>query len=240
MNNKFIGLGTALVTPFTKDGALDEKAFTALVERQIRGDVNFLVPCGTTGESPTLSHKEHLRVVELTMEVARPKGVPVLAGCGGYNTKELIELGFELKNLGVDGLLSVTPYYNKPTQEGLYKHYEALALAVELPIILYSVQGRTGINIEPQTVKRLSQVPGIIGIKDRKVIGTNISIQPINFQAYLEGQLWPHGRTYHKGVINAMRAAKRAKDEDSLEIFRGAVWNIHHKEHLTKLFGEDK
>lgn len=81
---------------------------------------------------------------------------------------------------------------------------------------------------------------GIIGIKDRKVIGTNISIQPINFQAYLEGQLWPHGRTYHKGVINAMRAAKRAKDEDSLEIFRGAVWNIHHKEHLTKLFGEDK
>jgi len=166
MNKKFIGLGTALVTPFKQDGALDETALRELIKRQIRGGVNFLVPCGTTGESPTLTRKEHLRVCEITLEEARPKGIPVVAGCGGYNTAEVIELGYELKNLGVDGLLSVTPYYNKPTQEGLYRHYEALALAVELPIILYSVQGRTGVNIEPSTLKRLSQIPGIIGVKE--------------------------------------------------------------------------
>jgi len=166
MNSKFIGLGTALVTPFKQNGELDEKSLRELVQRQIRGGVNFLVPCGTTGESPTLSRKEHLRVCEITLEEARPKGIPVLAGCGGYNTAEVIELGYELKNLGVDGLLSVTPYYNKPTQEGLFRHYEALSLAVELPIILYSVQGRTGVNIEPGTLKRLSQIPGIIGVKE--------------------------------------------------------------------------
>ena len=166
MNSKFIGLGTALVTPFKQNGELDEKSLRELVQRQIRGGVNFLVPCGTTGESPTLSRKEHLRVCEITLEEARPKGIPVLAGCGGYNTAEVIELGYELKNLGVDGLLSVTPYYNKPTQEGLFRHYEALSLAVELPIMLYSVQGRTGVNIEPGTLKRLSQIPGIIGVKE--------------------------------------------------------------------------
>jgi len=166
MNSKFIGLGTALITPFKQDGALDEKAFRELAQRQIRAGVNFLVPCGTTGESPTLTRKEHLRVCEITLEEARPKGVPVLAGCGGYNTAELIELGLELKNLGVDGLLSVTPYYNKPTQEGLFRHYEALASAVGLPIMLYSVQGRTGVNLEPGTLKRLSQIPEIIGVKE--------------------------------------------------------------------------
>jgi 4-hydroxy-tetrahydrodipicolinate synthase len=166
MNNKFTGLGTALVTPFKQDGAVDEKTFRDLIQRQIKGGVNFLVPCGTTGESPTLTRKEHLKVCQITLEEARPKGVPVLAGCGGYNTAELIELGLELKNIGVDGLLSVTPYYNKPTQEGLFRHYEALASAVELPIMLYSVQGRTGVNLEPATLKRLSQVPGIIGVKE--------------------------------------------------------------------------
>ena len=161
----FTGTGTALVTPFRTDGSLDEAALRSLVRRQIDAGINFLVPCGTTGESPTLTHAEHLRVVELTLEIAKGK-VPVLAGAGGYNTAEVIALANELQKLGADGILSVTPYYNKPTQEGLFQHFKAIASSVNLPIILYSVQGRTGVNIEPSTVLRLSQVPNIVGIKE--------------------------------------------------------------------------
>jgi 4-hydroxy-tetrahydrodipicolinate synthase len=161
----FTGTGTALVTPFRTDGSLDETALRSLVKRQIDAGINFLVPCGTTGESPTLTHAEHLRVVEITLEIAKGK-VPVLAGAGGYNTAEVIALANELQKLGADGILSVTPYYNKPTQEGLFQHFKAIASAVTLPIILYSVQGRTGVNIEPSTVLRLSQIPNIIGIKE--------------------------------------------------------------------------
>lgn len=161
----FTGTGTALVTPFRADGSLDEAALRALVKRQIDAGINFLVPCGTTGESPTLTHAEHLRVVEIAVEVADGK-VPVLGGAGGYNTAEVISLANELKRLGVSGILSVTPYYNKPTQEGLYQHFKAIAGGVDLPIILYSVQGRTGVNIEPGTVQRLAQIPNIVGIKE--------------------------------------------------------------------------
>jgi 4-hydroxy-tetrahydrodipicolinate synthase len=161
----FTGTGTALVTPFRADGSLDTTALRALIKRQIDAGVDFLVPCGTTGESPTLTHEEHLRIVEIAVEVAVGK-VPVLAGAGGYNTAEVIALARELAALGVDGILSVTPYYNKPTQEGLYQHYRAIAEAISLPIILYSVQGRTGVNIEPATVKRLTQIENIIGIKE--------------------------------------------------------------------------
>lgn len=161
----FTGTGTALVTPFRRDGSLDESTLRALVKRQIAAGINFLVPCGTTGESPTLSHQEHLRVVEIAVELAKGK-VPVLAGAGGYNTAEVITLARELADLGANGILSVTPYYNKPTQEGLYQHFKAIAGAVSLPIILYSVQGRTGVNIEPATVGRLSQIENIIGIKE--------------------------------------------------------------------------
>ena len=161
----FTGTGTALVTPFRTDGSLDEPALRSLVQRQLDAGINFLVPCGTTGESPTLSHAEHLRVVEITLELAKGK-VPVLAGAGGYNTAEVISLARELKTLGADGILSVTPYYNKPTQEGLYQHFKAIASGVDLPIILYSVQGRTGVNIEPATVLRLSQISNIVGVKE--------------------------------------------------------------------------
>ena len=161
----FTGTGTALVTPFHTDGSLDEPALRSLVKRQIDAGINFLVPCGTTGESPTLTHAEHLRVVEITLEIAKGK-VPVLAGAGGYNTAEVIALANELQKLGADGILSVTPYYNKPTQEGLFQHFKAIASAVNLPIILYSVQGRTGVNIEPATVLRLSQIPNIVGVKE--------------------------------------------------------------------------
>src|SRR6202162_5685013 len=118
----FTGCGTALATPFRRDYSLDEETMRRLVRRQIEAGINFLVPCGTTGESPTLTRKEHLRVVEITLEQAKGK-VPVLAGAGGYNTHEVIDLAKELKALGTDGILSVTPYYNKPTQEGLYQHY---------------------------------------------------------------------------------------------------------------------
>jgi len=161
----FRGCGTALVTPFRKDFSLDENAMRRLVRRQIGQGINFLVPCGTTGESPTLSRPEHLRVVEITVEEAHGK-VPVLGGAGGYNTREVIELANELKHIGVDGILSVTPYYNKPTQEGLYQHYKAIAEAVALPIVVYSVQGRTGVNVEPATLKRLAEIDNIVGVKE--------------------------------------------------------------------------
>ncbi len=126
----FQGCGTAMVTPFRKDGSLDEHTLRSLVKRQIEEGINFLVPCGTSGESPTLTHKEHLRVVEITLEEAKGR-VPVLAGAGGYNTAEVIELATEIKAMGADGILSVTPYYNKPTQEGLYQHYKAIAVGGE-------------------------------------------------------------------------------------------------------------
>jgi 4-hydroxy-tetrahydrodipicolinate synthase len=161
----FTGTGTALVTPFRTDGSLDEGTLHRLIQRQIDGGVDFLVPCGTTGESPTLTHEEHVRVVEIAVELAKGK-VPVLAGAGGYNTAEVIAMARELAELGADGFLSVTPYYNRPTQEGLFQHYRAIAEAVPLPIILYSVQGRTGVNIEPATVKRLAQIENIVGIKE--------------------------------------------------------------------------
>jgi 4-hydroxy-tetrahydrodipicolinate synthase len=161
----FTGTGTALVTPFRRDGSLDEPALGVLVKRQIDAGIDFLVPCGTTGESPTLTDNEHLRVVRITVELAKGK-VPVLGGAGGYNTAEVIARARELAEIGADGILSVTPYYNKPTQEGLYQHFRAIAEAVSLPIILYSVQGRTGVNIEPATVKRLAQIKNIVGIKE--------------------------------------------------------------------------
>jgi 4-hydroxy-tetrahydrodipicolinate synthase len=161
----FTGCGTALVTPFHHDGSLDEPTLRALIRRQLDAGIDFLVPCGTTGESPTLTHAEHLRIVEITVELCGGR-TKVLAGAGGYNTSEVIALARELAAIGAGGILSVTPYYNKPTQEGLYQHYRAIAEAVPLPIILYSVPGRTGVNIEPATVERLAATQNIIGIKE--------------------------------------------------------------------------
>jgi 4-hydroxy-tetrahydrodipicolinate synthase len=161
----FTGCGTALVTPFRSDGSLDEQTLRALVRRQIDAGIDFLCPCGTTGESPTLTHRDHLRVVEICIEEANGQ-VPVLAGAGGYDTQHVTRLAHDLEALGASGLLSVTPYYNKPTQEGLYQHYRAIAESTSLPIILYSVQPRTAVNIEPATVVRLAEIPNIIGIKE--------------------------------------------------------------------------
>ena len=161
----FAGCGTAMVTPFRKDLSLDEDALRRLIRRQIAAGINFLAPCGTTGESPTLTQEEHLRVVAITLEEAKGK-VPILAGAGGYDTHKVIEMAREIERLGADGILSVTPYYNKPTQEGLYHHYKAIASAISLPIILYNVPPRTSVNIDPATVRRLAEIENIIGVKE--------------------------------------------------------------------------
>lgn len=161
----FTGCGTALVTPFHADGSLDEATLRKLLQRQIDAGIHFLVPCGTTGESPTLSKQEHLRVVEITVEEAAGK-TPVLAGCGGYNTAELVEMAKALHALNVDGLLSVTPYYNRPAPQGLLAHYEAIAAATPLPIILYNIAGRTGRNIPTPELLRLAEIETIVGVKE--------------------------------------------------------------------------
>ena len=165
MRTPFTGLGTALVTPFRKDGNVDEAAVRRLVRRQIDAGVHFVSPCGTTGEAPTLSHSEKIRVVQLVVDETAGR-VPVLAGAGGYDTREVIELAREYERIGVDGILSVTPYYNKPTPEGLFQHFRAIADSTRLPIMLYNVPGRTGVNMDVKTVSRLAQVPNIVAVKE--------------------------------------------------------------------------
>jgi 4-hydroxy-tetrahydrodipicolinate synthase len=159
------GCGTALVSPFKKDSSLDEAALRSFVEWQIAEGIDFLVPCGTTGESVTLSSAEQHRVVEIVLETANQR-LPVIAGAGGNNTAAIIEKAREYEKLGVDGLLSVTPYYNKPTQEGLYQHFRAIAESTSLPIIVYNVPPRTNVNLLPDTLLRLAELPNIIGVKE--------------------------------------------------------------------------
>ena len=165
MRRDFTGVGSALVTPFTRNGDLDEAAVRRLARRQIDAGVHFLIPCGTTGETPTLTDAERLRIVEIVVEEANGK-VPVLAGAGGYDTRELIHTAAEMARRGANGFLSVTPYYNKPTQEGLYQHYRAFAESTPLPVIVYNVPGRTGVNVEPSTLARLAAIPNIVGVKE--------------------------------------------------------------------------
>jgi 4-hydroxy-tetrahydrodipicolinate synthase len=165
MRQPFTGAGTALVTPFTKTGALDEAGVRGLVRRQIDKGIHFLVPCGTTGESPTLSEEEGARVVQICVEEARGN-VPVLAGAGGYDTREVIQAARLMERAGANGLLSVTPYYNKPTPDGLFQHYKAIAESTKLPIIVYNVPGRTGVNVDVHTLTRLAALPNVVGVKE--------------------------------------------------------------------------
>jgi 4-hydroxy-tetrahydrodipicolinate synthase len=165
MRTAFTGVGTALVTPFTRSGDVDEAAVRRLARRQVDAGIHFLCPCGTTGENPTLTDAERIRTVEILADEVRGT-VPILAGCGGYNTNEVIHLAGEMKKAGANGLLSVTPYYNKPTQEGLYQHYRAIAESTPLPIVVYNVPGRTGVNVEPATLARLAALPNIVGVKE--------------------------------------------------------------------------
>jgi 4-hydroxy-tetrahydrodipicolinate synthase len=165
MSLEIRGCGTALVTPFSRDTTVDVEALRRLVQFQLRGGIDFLVPCGTTGETPTLEHGEYLDIIRVVVEEVAGK-VPVIAGVGGNSTAKVIGLAQEVEKIKVQGLLSVAPYYNKPTQEGLYQHFKALAESTRLPVILYNVPGRTGSNIEPATVARLSKIPNIVAIKE--------------------------------------------------------------------------
>ena len=159
------GCGTALVTPFRSDGRVDEEALASLVEWQVQAGIHFLVPCGTTGESVTLDHDEYLAVVRITVETAAAR-VPVVAGAGGNNTAKITGMIAELEKLGADAILSVSPYYNKPTQEGIYQHFREIERVSCLPIIVYNVPGRTGSNILPETLLRLAELPNIVGVKE--------------------------------------------------------------------------
>jgi len=165
MRVPFTGVGTALVTPFTKTGDLNEAAMRRLARRQIDAGIHFLCPCGTTGENPTLTDAERMLIVEIVVDEANGK-VPVLAGAGGYDTRGVIHLAGEMARRGASGFLSVTPYYNKPTQEGLYQHYRTFAQSTSLPIVVYNVPGRTGVNVEVSTLVRLAQIPNIVGVKE--------------------------------------------------------------------------
>ncbi|MGC1907091.1 MAG: 4-hydroxy-tetrahydrodipicolinate synthase [Candidatus Acidiferrum sp.] len=236
----FTGCGTAMVTPFQRDGSLDEATLRKLILRQIDAGVDFLVPCGTTGESPTLSHEEHLRVVAITLELAKGR-VPVVAGAGGYNTSEVMAMARELAAMGVDGILSVTPYYNRPTQEGLYQHYRAIAEAAALPIILYSVQGRTGVNIEPGTVARLAAIDNIVGIKEASgsiaQMAAILNLVPDEF-VVLSGDdaiTLPLIALGGKGVISVVsNEIPAAMSEMTRLAVRGNIWGareIHRRYH---------
>ena len=160
------GCGTALVTPFKIDGSIDDRALRSLVEWQVESKIDFLVPCGTTGETPTLSHDEWLHVIDTTIEVVDGR-VPIVAGATSNSTREAVAKAKEVASRkGVDAILSASPYYNKPTQEGQYQHFKAIAEAVDKPIVLYSVQGRTGVNIEPSTLVRLAEIKNIVAVKE--------------------------------------------------------------------------
>jgi len=160
------GCGTALVTPFKKDQSIDERSLRALVEWQITSGIGFLVPCGTTGETPTLSKEEWLRVIDITIEVVAGR-VPIVAGATSNATADAVEKAREVaKRPGVDAILTASPYYNKPTQEGQYQHFKAIAEAVDKPLVLYNVPGRTGANIEPATLGRLAKISNIIAVKE--------------------------------------------------------------------------
>jgi 4-hydroxy-tetrahydrodipicolinate synthase len=165
MNLDLRGCGTALVTPFQRDSSVDFEALRRLVRFQLEEGIHFLVPCGTTGETPTLEHDEYLDVIRIVLDEAKGR-VPVIAGVTGNSTAKVVQMVQEVATLGVQGILSAAPYYNKPTQEGIYQHFRAIAEAAQLPIILYNVPGRTSSNIEPATVVRLAKIPNIAGIKE--------------------------------------------------------------------------
>ena len=180
----FEGAATALITPFKKDGSIDEEGLRRLVDFQEENGVTTLVPCGSTGESATLSHEEHIRVVSIVRDQA--KSAKVLAGAGSNSTAEAVMLSKAAADLGVDGILSISPYYVKPTQEGIYQHYMAISESIDIPVIVYNVPGRTGSNITAETTLRMAQLPGIIGIKEASgnvsQVGDILANKPKDFE----------------------------------------------------------
>lgn len=160
----FAGAATALITPFKDDGSVDEEGLRRLVDFQEENGISVLVPCGSTGESATLSHEEHIRVISIVIDQA--KHAKILAGAGSNSTSEAVFLSKKAADLGADGILSISPYYNKPTQEGIYQHFKAISESIDLPLVMYNVPGRTGSNMTAETTVRLAQLPGIVGIKE--------------------------------------------------------------------------
>ena len=239
----FSGSIVALLTPF-KNGKVDEKAFQSFVDWQITQGTNGLVPVGTTGESPTLSHEEHMRVVELCIEAAAGR-VPVMAGAGSNSTTEAIALTRLAKQAGADAVLSVTPYYNKPTQEGLYQHYKAIHDAAEIPIFIYNIPGRSVVDMSVATMARLAKLPNIVGVKDAtadltRPLRTRVEIGPEFCQlsgedATVVGFLAQGGHgciTVTGNVAPAqsaqLHAAWQAKDWATVERLRDQLMPLHH------------
>jgi 4-hydroxy-tetrahydrodipicolinate synthase len=240
------GCGTALVTPFRQDGAIDDAALRTLIQWQIDSGIDFLVPCGTTGETPTLSHDEWLRVIDVTIEVTAGR-VPIVAGATSNSTQDAVAKAKEVAmRAGVSAILTATPYYNKPTQEGQYRHFRAVAEAVEKPIILYNVPGRTGANIEPATVARLSEVPNIVGVKEASGNMTQI--------AEVFGVVPPHFLVFSGddamtlplialGGVGIISVASNEIPHEMAEMTRSALnndWNkarVLHRKYLALMIG---
>jgi len=219
----FEGAIVAIVTPF-KNGRIDEAGLRNLIEFQIANGTRGIVPCGTTGESPTLSHEEHGRVIEITVEQTARR-VPVIAGTGSNSTGEAISLTSHAKKVGADAALMISPYYNKPTQEGIYRHYEQVAKAVDIPIIVYNIPGRTGSNIEPETMARLARIDNVVGVKEAsgsmKQITDIIAMCPGDFivvsgEDYLTFPLMCVGG---KGVISVVSNAAPREMADLCGLF---------------------
>ena len=220
----FRGAFVAIVTPFI-DGQIDEQGLIDLIEFHIANGTNGIVPCGTTGESATMTHEEHHRVVELTVKTVNGR-VPVVAGSGSNSTAEAIDLTRHAKDGGVDGVLMVSPYYNKPSQEGLYQHYKAVAEAVDVPIILYNVPSRTSSNILPQTVARLSQIDNIAGIKeataDLNQISQVISLCPDDFSV-LSGDDFTSMPTVLIGGTGVISVTSNVAPRDMADMIEAAL-----------------
>ena len=222
--NKFRGAFVAIVTPFI-DGKLDEQGLQDLIEFQIAGGTHGIVPCGTTGESATMSHAEHRRVVELTVKTVAGR-VPVLAGTGSNSTSESIELTRAAKEAGADGALMITPYYNKPSQEGLYQHFKAVAEAVDIPIILYNVPSRTAVNMLPETVARCAQIANIVGVKeataDLNQISQVIRLCPKGF-AVMSGDDFTSMPTMMIGGTGVISVTSNVAPRDMAEMMDAAL-----------------
>jgi 4-hydroxy-tetrahydrodipicolinate synthase len=222
------GCGTALVTPFKADGSIDERALRSLVEWQVESKIDFLVPCGTTGETPTLSHDEWLRVIDVTIEVVNGR-VPIVAGATSNSTREAVEKAKEVaKRKGVDAILTANPYYNKPTQEGQYQHFKAIAEAVDKPLVLYNVPGRSAANLEPQTLARLAEIENIVAVKEASgnisQIAEVCSLVPQDF-AVLSGDDAITLPVVSLGGVGLISVASNEIPREMAEMTRAAVAN---------------
>lgn len=239
----FTGLYTAIITPFRKNGDFDEAAFSRIIEQQISGGVDGIVVLGTTGESPTVTPEEHDMITKLAVNLVN-KRVKVIAGAGSNSTQEAIDRSLHAQNVGVDGLLQVNPYYNKPSQEGLYQHFQAIAQSVEIPIILYNIAGRTGVNLETETLLRLVDHPNIVSVKeasgDMKQIKEVINSVPEDFTVLSgdDGLTLDLMKSGGHGVISVLSNVLPTQMQELVTAAREKDWDKAEKSHqnLSDLF----